>query len=79
MLEHVKLTAPDYWASYLINGDASGLEQEEIDSCDLWLEREFSKAPVSCVGAEYVGFLWRHDARGFALAGDCIEYTFLVG
>jgi hypothetical protein len=28
-----------YWASYLINGDASGMTDEEIALAETWLER----------------------------------------
>lgn len=31
-----KIDAPSYWASYLINGDASGLEDAEQAECDRW-------------------------------------------
>lgn len=33
-------TLPAYWASYLINGDASGLEADEKLACDTFLENE---------------------------------------
>ncbi len=32
-------TLPAYWASYLINGDSSGLEESEKAACDSFLER----------------------------------------
>ena len=28
-----------YWASYFINGDASGMEDEEIQAADAWFEK----------------------------------------
>ena len=68
-------TAPAYWASYLINGDASGLEGDEIAACDAWIERLGWGAPVSC---EPGGFIAWHDARQEALPADCETYTFLV-
>lgn len=34
------ITGPDYWASYFINGDASGLSAAEKAQADAWLVRE---------------------------------------
>lgn len=31
-------TAPSYWASFLINGDASGMSDDEIAACEAWLK-----------------------------------------
>lgn len=28
--------APEVWASYLINGDASGIDSEDVAECDAW-------------------------------------------
>lgn len=67
-------TAPSVWASYLINGDASGLEAWEAKQCDAWLEGAGNGAPIDCRDA---GFIWQHDARSYgALAADCQEYLF---
>lgn len=67
-------TLPIYWASYLINGDASGLEDNEQEEIDAWME---SEQPGSCVdvGEDY-WFSSYNDART-GLAGDVAEYTFL--
>jgi hypothetical protein len=32
----IQTAAPAYWASYLVNGDSSGLDQREIDLADKW-------------------------------------------
>jgi hypothetical protein len=63
---------PAYWASYLINGDASGLEEEDQRACDAWLARNPGGSCVDC-GESY--FSHRNDAG--TLAGDVAEYTFL--
>lgn len=69
-------TAPSCWASYLINADASGLDESEKGACDAWIERLGWGAPVSCDDA---GFIAYHDARQECpLASDCHIYTFLV-
>ena len=67
--------APGAWASYLINGDASGISPDDRAACDAWIAREGLGAPVSCVDA---GFRWRHDAsREMPFGADCQEYAFL--
>jgi len=38
-MKFVTYTLPIYWASYLINGDCSGMEEEEIQEVDAFLER----------------------------------------
>ncbi len=68
-------TAPTDWASYLINGDASGLDDNEERQADEWIDSLGWGAPVGC---EDAGFIAWHDAREFALASDCHEYEFLV-
>ena len=35
------VTGSAYWASYLVNGDASGLDDREIKLADAWCERNF--------------------------------------
>lgn len=70
-----KFTAPSYWASYLINGDASGLVPPDIARCDTWIERLGYGVPVDCADA---GFRVHHDAwLESPLGGDCQTYTFL--
>lgn len=70
----VKYTAPSAWASYLINGDDSGLEDGEQAQCDAWLAIIGLGAPVGCDDA---GFIHYHDAYGFCpLGADCQTYTF---
>jgi|HubBroStandDraft_4_1064222.scaffolds.fasta_scaffold00027_49 hypothetical protein len=79
MAEIRKITGAAYWASYLINGDASGLEPEEKALCDAWLERELclEESIVDC--EEESRFTWSYglytgaDCRG----GDVFEYTVL--
>ena len=44
-IEEVRL--PAYWASYLVNGDASSLEDSEIEKVKAW-QRENSHLDVVC-------------------------------
>lgn len=70
----VTYTAPSAWASYLINGDDSGISAEDKAAADAWVESVGLGLPVSC---EDAGFKWRHDAYGFMPVGaDCQEYAF---
>ena len=79
-IEILDYTLPAYWASYLINGDASGFDiantpddpdagtrqQLEIDA---WLESEGFPRFVDC-GEQY--FSWHNDATN--LGGDVCDY-----
>jgi hypothetical protein len=71
----ITCTLPAYWASYLINGDASGLEQGEQEQVDAFLAREGLDFPVSC--SDEPSFTRYNDAHT-GLAGDVLDYTFLV-
>lgn len=68
---------PSYWASALINGDWSGLSDDEATTLEHILnERPEWAAPVDCADA---GFCWGHDATPYGvLAGDCQQFTYLV-
>lgn len=71
-----KRTAPSSWASYLINGDASGIEDSDKREADAWIAGEALGMPVSC---EDAGFMRGHDAMWAChYAADCQEYTFLA-
>lgn len=75
MLKQINITAPSAWASYFINGDASGLEDEEIKAADSFIKRQGVGMPSSC---EDAGFIHWHDAyEECPLAADCQEYIFL--
>lgn len=68
-------TLPAYWASYLINGDGSGLEPGEQETIDAFLAREALDFPVDCT--EEARFNRYNDAHT-GLAGDVLDYTFLA-
>lgn len=72
-IETIERTLPAYWASYLINGDASGLETGEREVIDQYLASEGLPMPVSC--SDEAWFAWRNDAT--RLGGDVMEYVFL--
>lgn len=66
-------TLPAYWASYLINGDSSGITPEDKALADAYLLANALPYPVSCGESE---FSWRNDAT--TLGGDVCEYVFLL-
>lgn len=73
-LQRFKL--PSYWASYLINGDASGLTDDEIKSVDNFIERENLKTWHCADVSEYTWFSRWCDAPN-QLAGSMALYTFV--
>ena len=68
--EIITYTLPLYWASALINGDLSGLEENEIDELDRFLERESN--PYFVDVSEETWFSWSNDAN--RLGGDVAEF-----
>ena len=66
---------PVYWASYLINGDDSGLEPGERQEIDTWLAKQgLDRGDAVDCGEPY--FSWNNDANG--IGGDVAEFTFLI-
>jgi hypothetical protein len=62
-------TLPEYLASYLINGDASGLTEQEINEIDSFLKKE--KISILSAGDEPF-FKWRNDMN--SQGATCLEY-----
>lgn len=71
-LETETYTLPAYWASYLINGDASGIDDEEQAACDSFLESIPGWICSDCGNESF----FSHCNDAGTLAGDCLEYTF---
>ena len=76
-LKPLEIVAPSHWASFLINGDDSGLEPDEYRALTAFLARQNAGLPVSC---EDAGFCKWHDALPEldGKAADCQTYIFLV-
>lgn len=81
-IEVTEIIGPSCWASYLINGDASGIEQEDVDACDAWQE---AQAPFYCVDTkrdqngegEEPWFTGAYSLYGgTASGGDVVTYIF---
>ena len=66
---------PAHWASALINGDTTGLEDDDEKMLDLVIKAEELPSPIGC--GEEAEFRKYHDAQPYGvLACDCLEYTF---
>lgn len=74
-LDVLEFTLPAYWASYLINGDSSGIDDDDKAAADRFLQENNLPAPVSCSDESW--FSWHNDS-GNGLGGDVLEYSFLV-
>jgi hypothetical protein len=73
-LNTIELIAPSHWATVFFYGDTSGLEDNEEQAIDAFLERE---GVGHCLNCEDYGFVTWHDARReFPYASDCQTYTF---
>lgn len=70
-----RFTLPSYWASYLINGDSSGIEEPDIAACDSFIERENLKEWTCADCSKESHFAPDNDATN--LGGDVLEYTFV--
>jgi hypothetical protein len=67
-------TLPAHWACALINGDESGMSEEESAALDRWIK---DTRPGYCLGcSDEPEFRNHHDADGYELAGDCLTFTF---
>ena len=69
-------TLPAFWASALVNGDYSGLEDDDEAHLVAWLAAHPGLGScLSCT--EEAEFRKHHDAPG-VLACDCLDFTFPV-
>lgn len=75
MLTPIIHILPAYWASYLINGDDSGIAASTKAQADKFLADNNLPAPCSCSDEPW--YSWRNDS-GNGLGGDVLEYTFLI-
>lgn len=75
-------TLPAYWASYLINGDASGISEHDKAQCDAWLAYERSGAASLNVVSCEPGTIYSrsHDAEPFTgpTLAECAKYNVLL-
>ena len=84
--ETCKLQLPDFWASALINGDYSGLEDQDEKELNDFIEYWKEDLIINSVNIESdeiayfeSHFMKYHDATNLGvLACDCCEYTFEI-
>jgi hypothetical protein len=76
----IERTLPIYWASYLVNGDSSGMNEDELYDCDTFLtelnesiDADFAEC-IDIIGDQY--FASRNDANN--LGGDVCIYLFAL-
>lgn len=68
-------TLPEHWASYLVNSDPTGLEDDEQQTVDRFVDCEGLGHCVEV--SEDTSYVHYHDARLYGvLPGECAEYTF---
>ena len=76
-VEPIEYTLPAYWASYLINGDSSGLSAEEIAEANKFLA-SVNAYCVSCADEWSEG----HNEFGFNdannLRGETLVFEFIA-
>jgi len=85
-MKFYKLNLPDFFGSALVNGDYSGLEEEDIkalnDLTNYWsndLDFNCVDVPSDENAVIESHFMTYHDARNFGvLACDCWEYQILI-
>ncbi len=83
-MDTLELNLPDHWASALINGDTSGMTDEDELHLDCFTEHMAEMYgqcwAMGCTeehDEESPGFLTYHDAQPFGvLACNCLQYTF---
>jgi hypothetical protein len=76
--ETLTVTGPAYWASAIINGDFSGLEDVEAAACRAWLEKEQADGwrIVSTADGAEPRFTWSFRFYGGECAGgDVLDYV----
>lgn len=73
--EEYTATLPAHWASALINGDTSGMSDDEELNFNSFIRcfPEYAE-PVSC--SDHAELTKYHDAPG-VLACDCLTFTYL--
>lgn len=74
-MNQIEYTLPASWASYLINGDATGLSRGEEEQIDAFLARKNLPSPVDCSENSWFAY---HNDSGNGLSGTVCIFTFLI-
>jgi hypothetical protein len=65
---------PAHFASFLVNGNSTSLELEEVSDMVAFTEKHNL---LNCIDCSEQYFSWRNDLND--LGGDVMEFTFEVG
>lgn len=68
-------TLPAFWASALVNGDVSGMEDDDERVLIEWLALH-PELGGCLMCSEESEFCWHHDATPEVLSCDCLDFTF---
>ena len=74
-----KILGAAYWASYFINGDASGLDDEEQAAADKWFEDNEVIDVIDCDDESHFSWSYGFHADPRFKGGELLEYTCVVG
>ena len=66
-------TAPANWACYYVNGDCTGMDDQEIAAADAF-EESLDGEIVDCQGEEFF-CRWFDAAPFYPFAAPCVEYV----
>lgn len=73
--ETFTMPASAYWASYLVNSDASGLTDEELALADAWLTRQgLETADFWFVEEPYFSWSYGLHTGAECAGGDLLDY-----
>jgi hypothetical protein len=78
----IELSLPDFTLPYLINGDSSHLDDQEIEAIDRWFDREFPNGGghFATPEGDYESyFAWRHELTPYGIKGcQCADVTYVI-
>ena len=84
IIDYIEDSVPEYALSYLVNGDASGMEDADVAACDEWfksctdkLHRDYPGLAVDLLLSDnHEGSFTRSPA--FGLACNCVDGAVVV-
>lgn len=76
-MKTIEYTLPAFWASALINGDYTGLSDEDEAELEAWLESESDAINGDCLNVSDEPEFRPYNDAG-TLACDCLTYTFIA-
>jgi hypothetical protein len=73
----IELTLPNHYAAPLINGDETGLEDNELESFNEFCNEQLQG--LHCLDVkDDSSFVKYHDAKDYCLATNCSTFTFMI-